>query len=219
VPSAASGRPAWPLAATWPPNVAQVDEPADEGEGDQRAGLPVIIRILDGDQDARDRLVASLAGDDPSAARQWQIRLAQLTDAIAARAIEDGYLDLPEDDPFWGLFGVRDRREIVGALSALGFRFDGLGGFADERVPATRDLSLAVGYAGLDRMRIRAWPRENELGGLFSRATVAGGEWLAQEAGDLSLGVMVDALGARASDLADLWNAWGRLRPALLATT
>jgi hypothetical protein len=28
---------------------------------------------------------------------------------------------------------------------------------------------------------------------------------------------MVDALGARAADLADVWNAWGRVRPALLA--
>jgi hypothetical protein len=217
--SATSGEPAWPLAATWPPNVAQVDQPGDEAAVDQHAGLPVIIRILDGDLDARDRLVASLAEDDPTAARQWQIRLAGLTDAIGARAIEDGFLDLPDLDPFWGLFSVNERREIVGALSALGFRFDGLGGFADERVPATRDLSLAVGYAGLDRMRIRAWPRETELSTLYSRASVAAGEWLAHEAGDLSLGVMVDALGARASDLADLWNAWGRLRPALLATT
>ncbi len=144
--------------------------------------------------------------------------LAQLVDAIDARAIEDGYLDMPEDDPFWGMFPARERREVVGALSALGFRFDGLGGFADERVPAPRDLSLAVGYAGLDRMRIRTWPRDAELGALLARATVAGSEWLADHGGDLSLGEMVDALGPRAADLADVWNAWGRLRPAMLAT-
>jgi hypothetical protein len=84
-------------------------------------------------------------------------------------------------------------------------------------VPAPRDLSLAVGYAGLDRMRIRAWPREQDLPGLYSQATVAADEWLAHEAGDLSLGEMVDALGARAGELADVWNAWGRLRPLLLA--
>jgi hypothetical protein len=29
---------------------------------------------------------------------------------------------------------------------------------------------------------------------------------------------MVEALGSRAGDFADAWNAWGRLRPALLAT-
>ena len=65
----------------------------------------------------------------------------------------------------------REVRDIVGALSALGFRYDGLGGFADGRVPAARDLSLAVGYAGLDRMRIRTWPRDSEI----ARALRAGG--------------------------------------------
>ena len=46
---------------------------------------------------------------------------------------------------------------------------------------------------------------------------MAADEWLVDAAGDLSLGRMVDALGARAADLAEVWNAWGRLRPALLA--
>jgi hypothetical protein len=162
--------------------------------------------------------VATLAaGDRQADAPTWQLRLTALMDAVDARAIEDGYLDLPEDDGFWGLFEHRERREIVGALSALGYRFDGLRGFADGRVPAARDLSLAVGYAGLDRMRIRRWPQEQELGTLFARASVAADEWLVDQADDLALGRMVDALGARAADLADVWNAWGRLRPALLA--
>jgi hypothetical protein len=173
--------------------------------------------MLRGDRDARDRLVATLSDGDPEAGRAWQLRLTGLMDAIIARAIEDGYLDVPGDDAFWGLFEHGERRDIVGALSALGYRFDGLQGFADGRVPAARDLSLAVGYAGLDRMRIRAWPREAELAGLYHRATVAADEWLVDQADDLALGRMVDALGARAGDLADVWNAWGRLRPALLA--
>jgi len=152
-----------------------------------------------------------------SIARAWQLRLTALVDAIAARAIEDGYLDLPEDHPFWGLFTYAERREVIRALSALGYRFDGLGGFADDRVPAARDLALAVGYAGLDRMRIRTWPRESETSALYEQASVAADEWLAQEADDLSLGRMVDALGSRAADLAEVWNAWGRVRPALLS--
>ena len=131
--------------------------------------------------------------------------------------IEDGYLDLPEDHPFWGLFTYAERREVISALSALGYRFDGLGGFADDRAPAARDLALAVGYAGLDRMRIRTWPRESETRALYEQASVAADEWLAQEADDLSLGRMVDALGSRAADLAEVWNAWGRVRPALLS--
>ncbi len=211
-----SGEPPWSAALSWPASVGPAPEAAAAGSIDAE-GQPVILRVLNGDRGARERLVAAMAGGDAELGREWQLRLAQLVDAIGARAIEDGFLDLPDDDPFWGLFSIRERREIVGALSALGFRFDGMGGFADDRVPATRDLSLAVGYAGLDRMRIRAWPHENELAGLYTHASVADAEWLAHEAGDLSLGEMVDALGGRASDLADLWNAWGRLRPALLA--
>ncbi len=124
---------------------------------------------------------------------------------------------MPEDDTFWSLFTPRESREVVGALSALGYRYDGAGGFADERVPAQRDLSLAVGYAGLDRMRIRNWPRERELSELYQSATVAADEWLVEHTDDLTLGQMVEALGPRAGDLAEVWNAWGRVRPALLA--
>ena len=66
-------------------------------------------------------------------------------------------------------------------------------------------------------MRIRTWPNEAEIGALYERAVVAADEWLADRTGDLALGAMVDALGGRAAELADLWNAWGRVRPALLA--
>ncbi len=181
------------------------------------AGSPVVVRILRGDRGARERLVAALGAGDAEAERAWQTRIAGLVGAITGRAIEDGYLDMPEDDTFWSMFPPREAREIVAALSALGFRFDGAGGFADERVPAQRDLSLAVGYAGLDRMRIRNWPREQELAELYRNADVAADEWLAHNAGDLTLGEMVDALGPRAGNLADVWNAWGRVRPLLLS--
>ena len=45
---------------------------------------------------------------------------------------------------------------------------------------------------------------------------MASDEWLVEHAGDLTLGEMVDALGPRAGDLAEVWNNWGRVRPALL---
>lgn len=207
-PPGASG---WPTEPEEPLIASLAAEPAGEP-------LPAILRALRGERAAREEIVTTLAGDDQAESRTWRMRLAGLFDAIIARAIEDGYLDLPDDDGFWALFTHTERRDVVGALSALGFRFDGMGSFADERVPAQRDLSLAVGYAGLDRMRIRHWPREEELAGLYQNARVAADEWLAGQAGDLSLGRMVDALGGRAGELAEVWNAWGRIRPALLAT-
>jgi hypothetical protein len=207
-----------PFDDLWPEEPPNLPDPAPRpSNGDLMSGLSLIVRVLHGERDARERLVATLAAGDPDAERDWGLRVSRLVDAIVGRAIEAGYLDVAADHLFWRLFEPREARDIVGALSALGFRYDGMGGFADGRVPAARDLSLAVGYAGLDRMRIRTWPRESELAGLYEGVAVAADEWLADQADDLSLGRMVDALGGRAAELADVWNAWGRVRPALLA--
>jgi hypothetical protein len=206
--------PEHPFAHVWPVEEPTLTTPPAVPVG---IGVSSIIRVLRGDRDARERIVAALAGNDPDAQREWHLRLAHLVDAITARAIDDGYLDVPAGDPFWHMFDAREARDVVGALSALGFRYDGMGGFADGRVPVMRDLSLAVGYAGLDPMRIRTWPREDAMARLYANATVASDAWLVENAGDLSLGRMVDALGTRAASLADTWNAWGRVRPVLLA--
>lgn len=178
--------------------------------------LPVILRVLAGDPAAREQLVASLAGDDPDARAAWHMRVAKFVDAVVARAIEDGFLEVSEEHAFWRVFSPDEQVDIVQALSALGFRFDGMRGFVDERVPSARDLSLAVGYAGLDRMRIRAWPGESALAALYEDAVVRADLWLAQQADDLSLARVEAALGARAAGLGDLWDAWGRVRPAML---
>lgn len=175
-----------------------------------------ILRLLRGDHAVLERLVVRLAGPDEDEARRWRLLLADLVDAVIARAIEANALDFPEDDPFWGRFTAAECRDIAAALAALGYRFDGLGGFADGRVPSQRDLSLAVGYAGLDPMRIRTWPTEAELSDLFARVTIAADEFLTREAGGLTLSELVELLGQRADELADLWNAWGRVRPLLI---
>jgi hypothetical protein len=86
----------------------------------------------------------------------------------------------------------------------------------DGRVPSQRDLSLAVGYAGLDPMRIRHWPTEAEMQDLYRDVAVAADEHLAAAAGDLTLGELVTMLGRRADGLTEVWNQWGRLRPLLL---
>jgi hypothetical protein len=179
-------------------------------------GTPRIFRLLRGDRSAMTELVAAMAGPDAQERRRWQLVISDLVDAIVADAIAASVLHFPEDHPFWAPFTLTQDREIVGALSSLGFRFDGLGGWVDERTPSQRDLSLALGYAGLDPMRIRHWPTEAEMTVLFRDVTVAADEHLASVAGDLSLGEMVAMLGKRADGLAEAWNDWGRLRPLLL---
>ena len=177
---------------------------------------PTIFRLLQGDRVALVAVVERLAGEDPAERRTWQLSITNLVDAILATAIEGAALEFPDDDPFWGPFTMSQSRDIVSALSSLGYRFDGLGGWVDGRVPSQRDLALALGYAGLDPMRMRHWPNESEMAALFADVRVAAAEYLAVSAGDLTLGELVTMLGPRADALTDVWNAWGRIRPVLL---
>lgn len=200
----------YPEEAPGLPNGEHVEAPSDREAR--------MVRLLRGDGEALHRTVAELAGDDPEERRRWQLELTALVDAITAQAIEASAIDVAPDHPFWHPFSQVQSRDIISALASLGYRYDGLGGFADGRVPSQRDLSLAIGYAGLDPMRIRIWPTEHEMAGLFAGASVAADSYLIEAAGGLTLGELVALLGSRADGLTDLWNEWGRVRPRLLAT-
>ena len=203
-------------AATPEPPLTRLDEDESLGLALQAGTAPCIFRLLRGDRHAMTTLVASLAGDDPDARRHWQLLMTSLVEAIIADAIEAAALEFPIDHPFWGPFTKAQARDVSQALSSLGYRFDGLGGWTDERFPSQRDLSLALGYAGLDPMRIRHWPTADETVDLYREVTVAADEYLAGVAGDLTLAEMVTMLGRRADGLAEVWNQWGRIRPLLL---
>ena len=137
-----------------------------------------IIRILRGDNEVFARIVAQLGGDDAAERRRWQLSLGGLVEALVARAIEATAFEFPTEHPFWGPFTRTQCRDIAAALSSLGYRHDGFGGWADDHVPGQRDLSLAVGYAGLDPMRIRHWPAESEMHELLREVKVAADEYI-----------------------------------------
>jgi hypothetical protein len=201
------------------PSLPAADRPDAEevlGIAIEAGATPRIFRLLHGDRAAMTTLVGALAATDPSQAPHWQELITRLVDAILADAIESSALEFPTDHPFWGPFSLSQAREIVHALGSLGYRFDGRGGWLDDRIPSQRDLSLALGYAGLDPMRVRHWPDEAASRDLFSEVRVAADEYLAVNAGDLTLGEMVTMLGRRADGLAELWNQWGTIRPLLL---
>jgi hypothetical protein len=206
--------------ATPPPPIEPVlsDDRGDEALGIALEGgtAPRIFRLLRGDPGAMETLVASLGGDDPDEQRRWRLALAGLLDAILADAIEQSFLRFPHDHPFWGPYTQQQSRDITRALASLGHRVDGLGGWVGERLPSQRELSLALGYAGLDPMRMRQWPSEPQIAELFRDVEVAADEYLAGVAGDLTLAEMVEMLGRRADSLVELWNNWGRVRPLLL---
>jgi hypothetical protein len=204
-----------PLATTAPRQLAAADDAAE--------GLPAapgediaMLRILRGDRATMRSIVERLGGSDPDDERRWQLLISDLVDAVVARAIDASALSFPTDHVFWGPYTQAQCREIASAMAALGYRFDGMGGFADGRTPSQRDLSLALGYAGEDPMRIRRWPSEAQMPELFRDVRVEAGRHLAEAAGGLTMGEMVDLLGRRAEPLAELWNAWGHVRPLLL---
>jgi hypothetical protein len=189
----------------------------EESMGSRAGEDAAIIRLLRGDREVLPRIVARLGGNDPDEQRRWRVLLSGLVEALVARSIEAASFDFPTNHPFWGPFSRAQCRDIAAALASLGYRHDGFGGWADERVPSQRDLSLAVGYAGLDPMRIRQWPTESEMRELLRDVTVAADEYVWSAAGALTLGELVSLLGRRADGLTDLWNDWGAVRPLLLA--
>jgi hypothetical protein len=176
-----------------------------------------IIRLLRGDREVLSRIVATLGGGNEAEQRRWQRSIGDLLEAIVARAIEASSLDFPSEHPFWGPFTRSQCRDITAALSSLGFRHDGFGGWVEDHMPSQRDLSLAVGYAGLDPMRIRHWPADQEMQDLMRNVTVAADEYVWEAAGALTLGELVSLLGRRADGLTELWNDWGTVRPLLLS--
>jgi len=208
-----------------PPKARPADlEPHEEDSDGQRAAMgsrageeAVIIKLLRGDREALGRLVAQLGGDDADERRRWQKEIGGLLEAVVARSMEASAFDFPTEHPFWGPFTRSQCRDIVAALASLGYKHDGFGSWADDRLPTQRDLSLAVGYAGLDPMRIRHWPSEAEMADLLREVTVAADEYLWEAAGTLTLGDLVSLLGRRADALTELWNEWGLVRPLLLA--
>lgn len=194
----------------------EIDDYTPPSERAFAGAEPRILRMLRGDGEAVRTVVEDVAGDDPVEQRRWQLLLSNLVDACVARAIEASSLEFPTDHGFWGPFSQVQSRDIATALASMGYRFDGLGGFSDGRVPGQRELSLAMGYAGLDPMRLRIWPTEATMPNLFEDVRVAADEYVASAAGELTLGEMVALLRGRAEPLADLWNNWGKVRPFLL---
>ena len=186
---------------------------------DLRSPQPqAIVRLLRRDDETMAALVEHMAGTDPAARRCWQLLLSNFADSVAGAAIDDAWFEFPSGNPFWDIFTRDQARDVARGLSALGFRYDGFGAFADERVPGQRDLALAVGAAGLLPARIRHWPKPEEAADLYATVRVAADSFIAAKAPALTLGELVHLLGRRAEMLADLWNDWPRIRPLLFST-
>ena len=162
--------------------------------------------------------MAALAGDDAEARRRWQAPADRAGRGDHRRRDRGAATSSsPTTTRSGASFTRAQNRDITQALSSLGFRFDGLGGWVDGRAPIQRDLSLALGYAGLDPMRDPALAERGRDGRACSATWRSPPTSTSRaSAGDLTLGELVTMLGRRADGLAELWNQWGRVRPLLL---
>ena len=57
--------------------------------------------------------------------------------------------------PLWAELSFEESRDVVAALARLGFAYDPAAGWGAGRVPAHNDLTVALGYAGLDTFDMR----------------------------------------------------------------
>ena len=198
------------LAATTPAATAAADLELDSIDQ-----TPALTRILRGDHHALLGVAAALASGDAADRRAWEVAIRSVSDAIVARTIAAGWLDFPGRNPFWDSFTVPQCRDIAGALAADGHRFDGIDGWADNRVPTYRDLTIAVAGAGLEPRRIRAWPTQEEINDLYLEVTAAPDAFVAMEAPNLDLEELHELVGFGDTDRALVWANWDRVRSVL----
>ncbi len=199
-----------PLAVATPSVMAAVDF-----ELDLIDQTPALTRILRGDHHALFAVAATLASDDTTDRRAWEVAVRSVADAIVARTIAAGWLDFPSGNPFWDSFTVPQCRDIAGALAADGHRFDGIDGWADNRIPTYRDMTIAVAGAGLEPRRIRAWPTQEEINDLYLEVTAAPDTFVAMEAPNLDLEELHELVGFGDTDRALVWANWDRVRAVL----
>jgi hypothetical protein len=191
-------------------------EPDHELDGIRRRaahGTP-IERMLRGDHLALVEVVDEVAGTG-TGRRDWEVLLGGLVDGMAAVAIDESVIDFPMGTPFWDQFTVEQCRRIAGSLASMGYRYDGAAGWIDSRVPVYRDMTRALADVGVEPRRLRAWPDQSEIAGLFVGARPAPEELLAAAGPEYSAPSMQTLLGGHAAGLDDLWLAWDLVRPIL----
>lgn len=176
-------------------------------------GTP-IERMLRGEHLALVEVVDEVAGEGPRR-RAWEVLLGGLVDGMAAIAIRESVIDFPMGNPFWDQFTVEQCRRIAGALASMGYRYDGVDGWLDSRVPAYRDLTQALADVGIEPRRLRAWPNQAEIAALLIGARPAPEELLAAAGPDYTAPSMQLLLGQYAAGLGDLWIAWDSVQPVL----
>lgn len=181
----------------------------------QPAAAAALERMLKGEHRAMVEVVDRVAGEDGARRREWEVLLDGLVEALADVAVQESVIDFPMGTPFWDAFTVEQCRRIVTSLASMGFRYDGRSGWREHHVPIYRDLAQALADIGVDPRRLRAWPTQADIAGLFVGARPAPEELLAAAGPDYTAEDVAALVADRAAELGNLWLAWEAVRPIL----
>ena len=185
--------------------------------GAAEQGPPLVIEsMVSGDRRALELAAAEVAAHTGSTPAEAQLQLQELVGAIISAAAEAGFLTFDPAHPFWAYLDFDEARDVIAALARLGFLFEPSEGWHAGRAPSPNDLSMALGYAGLDARSVRDLPSADDLRLLPRSIGVDARAFLAAQAPGLAMDQLVGALGRRAEPLELLWNEWGQVRPVLL---
>jgi hypothetical protein len=175
-----------------------------------------IERVLAGDAAVTRELARQMADLTGSHSSRCLLLLQVLSEAIVSSAIEHGHLRFDRTNPLWANMSADEARSVTKALRDLGFRYDVGDGWYGERAPQSRDLALALAYAGIETHAMRRLLTNEELARLPETISVAPLEHLAAMAPDLGLDDVHQLAGGSAQELADLWDHWADVRALLL---
>lgn len=212
-PAPTLGVPPAPVAGAEAGAAAPAGVPLSAGPAQLGEGAWAVLR---GDRQAMLALALRLAEETGIEAGRLQLLLLELRASVAARALEAYAVRFPPQHPFWGQFPTDAAMCVAKSMGSMGYRFDGLNGWADGRAPGVRDLALALSYCGYDHRSLRRPASQAAIDVIWEGTVVLVEDFLLHEAPELTLPEMVICLGPHADRLGELWDIWGRLRPLLL---
>jgi hypothetical protein len=189
---------------------------AEGGELPRLAAGAPIERLMSGDRAVLAQVSARIAAETGHDPTRLEGLVVELCERVAQTALEEGAIEIVDDDPFWQLFEPDEARLVATTLARFGYSFDGRGGWLDGITPPPRTVAMAVAQAGFDR-HLRHSLSQADVDALWRGVRLRPLDYLASHAPELRLREVQQLLGRRGDNLGELWDVWPAARTALLS--